>query len=482
MRDMGVEAIRTELVEDVRILAWADELGLQVFQELPLRWLSASGLQDTLSFAKRLLEEAVMRSEPYASARFFGLAQTSDTSSPEACTYFEELMPLVSRLSGARAFYSTTFAVDDRCADAVDFVLVRTLGMKDPEAALRLWPHSVPIGLESLGLEVRSRSYGLLQPYSAESQARYIEAHLPPLLESNALAVFVFRWRDDQTNAFGLITENGIHRSAYAVIEGIYSGTQQVFAFAQGNPPYTSFSWRVFLGWVVLFSLGILYHTSLRFRYTIRRYFLAHGYYVESVRNGREVLVLSTNILWMIQMLCSCLLFSLLLQAVQEHVALVYARTILFERGGALGAMLSHPAGLLGGLLALFCALFLIMWVLVSVTQRGLPTKLYMITIWPFWGTIPLGLASLTTLTMPPDQASTAVLTLAGLWIVFVAVAVVRVFLDLYLLLSRQAFLSTLRFCGVLVVFVLVGLFLAMTWAPDFFDVLAFFWHLVTRS
>ena len=124
MRRMGVEAVRTEIILDGRILTQADSLGLVLFQDLPIEWLSATALRDTLDYALELLETAIERSADHPSARNFGLARLSDSSSPRGCEYFARLTERVRRLPRGRTYYVTAFVQDDLCSSEVDMVLI----------------------------------------------------------------------------------------------------------------------------------------------------------------------------------------------------------------------------------------------------------------------------------------------------------------------------------------------------------------------
>ena len=74
-RRMGVEAVRTHLVRDERLLAVADSLGLSLFQELPLAGLPALSLLDTLTHARQLLDATLERAQPCVGAPLWVGAQ-----------------------------------------------------------------------------------------------------------------------------------------------------------------------------------------------------------------------------------------------------------------------------------------------------------------------------------------------------------------------------------------------------------------------
>jgi hypothetical protein len=73
----GVEAVRTPLLLDERLIRVADTLGMQWYQDLPLSYLSAEALQDTLSFARIQLDQWMAVAERHPSLRHVGLARTT---------------------------------------------------------------------------------------------------------------------------------------------------------------------------------------------------------------------------------------------------------------------------------------------------------------------------------------------------------------------------------------------------------------------
>ena len=482
MQSIGVEVVRTGVVQEAAILAMADSLGLRILQELPVQWQPASGLLDTLQHVRRQLSDVVMHSAPFSSARDFGLAQLSDTSDPRACAYFAELMNIVRSIPGARGYYSTTFARDDRCSETVDYVLVEALGVHDPVGLVDLWVHATPIGLAGLGQMVEPGSSGLLHPHSSESQARYLESHLSVLLQSDLHSVFVHRWRDLGEENYGLIRGIDNHRPSYDVVAGIYSGRQKVFAFSQGSPPKQSFSWSVLLGWIAMIALASLNALSLRFRSTLRRYFFAHGYYVESVRSGREVLSGPTLVLFLIEILCAGFLLNFAINAIDGHESMVYVRLLAERLGGMLGTFFSSPLKLVGGILAAIGVIALLLVTVVSVFQRDPFTKIFMIIVWPFWGLIPMGLFAVSFQSTPDSGSPQIGMIFLLVWGVYLLLATGAALMDLSILASRKTLFSIVRLMVLTVMMVVIAVVVFRWWTPEIVTSLTFLWHLITRS
>lgn len=250
----GVQAIRLPILEDDALLYTADTLGLHLFQDLPVLHLPAGVLLDTLEYAKNWLNRARWMSLRFASAQRFGVSTKSDTSTPYACGYFESLSEWAPELI---LYYISAFPIQEQCSSHVDLVLLDTRGASDFEEIIGSWQHATPIGLAGLGKRVATDAYGLYQEDSPQSQARFLEDHLPSLLGNGSLTVvFVYRWRDPPSSLFqwGLIDGMGRKRPAYEVVQGIYTGTQYIFAFDWGEPPRQVMLWPV--GYRVIQSGG----------------------------------------------------------------------------------------------------------------------------------------------------------------------------------------------------------------------------------
>jgi hypothetical protein len=184
MWEMGIEAVRTGIVRDSLLLVYADTLGIQFFQELPVAHAPAGALVDTLSYMEAVLDSMFVRAAGHPSARHFGLARYADTSTPEACPYFEALAGRVRQQAGpeSRVYYAGAFIENDQCAGAVDFVLLDVRNVPSAVGRLRQWTGATPVGVAALGSWVDDGSLGLRTPHSPASQARYLEQQLTRLL------------------------------------------------------------------------------------------------------------------------------------------------------------------------------------------------------------------------------------------------------------------------------------------------------------
>ena len=242
MHEAGIQAIRLPILEDDALLYVAETLGLQLFQDLPMKLLPSGVLLKKLEDAKELLDRARQMNKRFPSVQRFGVSTKSDTSTPDACEYFKELSEWAPEL---KLYYVSAFVSQDQCFAHVDLVLLDTPSASDSEKVLENWQHATPIGLARFGKQVISEEEGLYQANSPESQARFLEDHLPRLLGSSLEVVFVYRWRDSASSLFqwGLIDKGGEKRPAYEVVRGIYTGTEDQFAFEWGEPPRQGMLW-----------------------------------------------------------------------------------------------------------------------------------------------------------------------------------------------------------------------------------------------
>ena len=399
---------------------------------------------------------------------------------------------MVRRVPGARSYYLSMFIEDDRCARAVDFVLLDAVGEEDPAQVLRRWTAQTPAGLGTLGYEATAEAHGLLHPRSLESQARHLESHLNALLGSEAVAVFVYRWRDTPENRaarciFGLAGSTGARYPAFDVVSGIYSGRQHVFAFPRGSPPAAVFPWHIAAGWLAFGVLGLLFYSNSRYRNTVHRYFAAHSFYLESIRNGREVLRLATAVVLAAQVLAMSILAATVLTAARQHVAFGYAIGLLpTPLIASTATLLARPGALLGMLILCFAPTICVAPAVVRVLflrMRGISlAKTYMAVVWPFWHVFPLALVAMTVPSMAPDTARRVILVLFAVWLVMACAATLRVLFDLVRLYSHRFAQIILYVCCIAVLLV-AGAVLTLQWLiPHLPETLTFIWHLATRT
>ena len=252
IHEVGVEAIRLPLLEDLAVVHAADSLGLHLFQDLSILLLPSKALLDTLEYAKQLLNRGRWMYILYPSAHRYGISTKSDTSNPLSCEYFKELSEWAPELT---LYYISAFVTDDQCTSHVDLVLVDARGKPSPLTVINDWSHATPLGLASFGKRIDPQAFGLNETNSPESQARYLEHHIPKLLNSTLDNVFVYRWQDSIASPYhwGLLDPSNQKRPAYEVLRGIYTNTRHVFTFQLGPQQGQSAPWPLILGLITIF-------------------------------------------------------------------------------------------------------------------------------------------------------------------------------------------------------------------------------------
>ena len=489
MHAMGIEAVRTGVVTDDRILVLADSLGLRLYQDLPIALLPVTSLVDTLTHAQMLLDSVLTRSASHPSARHFGLAYKSNTSVASACPFFASLTELVRRVPGARTYYTTAFVERDVCNDAVDFVLIDALGATDPREVAERWVGDVPVGFASVGRYALEGTSGLQHPRSTESQARYLETHLPGLLESDLAGVFVHRWRDRAEattpwRKYGLLDLADTRRTSYAVVQGIYTGTQTTFVFPLGSPGRIPFPWFVVLSLVAVMLSWLLLQNRARFRRMFVRYFVSHSFYVDAVADGRELMPLTTAGVLVIEALCAGIIVGIVFGSAEHHIPSEYVLQLLPDYFRAQLPTLAQRPWALVGTAGATCAILLVaVPVSIAVLFRPLhnvsAAKAFMVVVWPHWYAVPLALVASS---LSSEASPRTLAWFTAVWVAAAALGAGRAWIDLIALNPRRIGQSVVLFV-LLPVLLFAGLLLLMVMInPELPARIGFLWHLATRA
>lgn len=401
---LGATAVRLTRLPADTVAARADSLGLELYVDLPVDYMPAPRVQDSLRETVPELKQLQTLAERHASVTHVGLAHGVDTTVPRVCDRLRRWTNRVrAEPPSLRTYYVTPFTPSaDRCDDAVDRVLLDLRGHPDPVGQWRAWhdrTDSVSIG--ALGTWSRpGAAPGLRAPHSEHRQARYLEDALPHLLDSTQTApaaVFVARWRNIASSPlpsrqYGIHDAAGAPRPAARVVQGIYSGTQRTFAFPEGSTPPNSYGLVAF-GWGLVALLGLLYASNLVVRQTVVRYFTAPGFYRDALRDGREAFPGANGLLLGVAAGSVGVAFARAAQmaAAQhetEHVLAALPRTLQ----SVLVYGIEHPtvAGVVAGG-SMLAGLLLWMGVLMAAARVGTRFSLgqgLMLVTWPCWPTL----------------------------------------------------------------------------------------------
>lgn len=479
MKRIGVEAIRTPLIQDERLYQISDSLGLILFQDLPFEYLSTIQLTASLDEGKRTLEAALSIAFRYSSARHFGLTSFSNTSAEASCLFIDELVKLARARYGDRYrfYYSTYFIEQELCSDSVDVVLLDVLNDSDLSEKEVRWANAhpnTPMGLANLGTWIRSSlpddtgEEGYLLEQSSIYQARFLENTLNEVLINNrgpsSEVVFVYRWRDKRISypspahnlsqpyrhPYGLQASNNEPRQSYKVVQGFYREDQQVFAFQAGKPAASQRQWVTLFIWLNLLILSIAYAYFPRFRLMARRYFTAHGFFREAIREGRELLI-GPNILIFIVLssafgLCSIVIldifrktdaFSLLLRWLPESVS--FTIVVLLAQPLLLFVVVSGTYGLL-----------LSFWTsaLSAISTRSkwtlLPGQAFMLVLWSQWPLLLAMIGAGVVNTMAQPQLANMAFLLSVALLIFIATGMLFTLRDYWFISKSNALLVTI--------------------------------------
>lgn len=451
----GFNAVRTGIVEDERLLVLADTLGLTVFQDLPLSFLPAARLVDTLAHAQAFLETVLLRSSRHASAQFFGLGHSLETDDV-GCDALRRLVDHGREIASASVrFYYTTRMPGIEVCDAVDLVLLDGRDRADLTRMTTDWRsrHDTPVGFAAVGAWVGSSAgSGLVYPRSAESQARYLEDRLTELLRLDAPpAFFVYRWRDGRAAApsvsrgeadpylerYGLFSGDNEERPAYEVVRGLLTGEQAVFALDAGTGAHRPWPWTVLMGWLVIGGLAVLYAAAPRFRQLVPRYFRAHGFYRDAIREGRDLLLGSALAALVTVGLAAGVTASVVMGAVGDIVPVRILLAWLPPDVVEFLALSSYQPVVFILMVAGVYAAAMITWAIVIALCSRLhlslrPGQALMLVIWPRWPLVLLMVAALTLAASPLETAADAwpLFIVVGLWLLVTLYATIRAIVD----------------------------------------------------
>lgn len=450
MHSLGASAVRlTALPPSETLFTRADSLGLQLFIDLPVSHVAAHNLEDSLSQQQRRLERVQELARKHPSVQYVGLARHADTTVPEACTALHKWTNRIhSAASPLRTYYVTPFRPSvEQCAGAVDLALFDTRGWPHPVQSWRdLATDSTQTGIGGLGTWVRpDAGSGLRVPHSAERQARFLERTLSRILKGSDKrppAVFVYRWADQfntpiSDRRYGLHDRSGTRRPAAQVVEGLYTGTQQVFAFPSGPMPTPSPNTLILLGWGLIVVLAGLFAGRPFVRQTAYRYFVAHGFYRDAVRKGRDVAPVLNTLLLILSATSIGLIATVLARLAAttpttEHVlaALPTALSIPLATGIAQPTLAGTSAGGLTAILLTGWAGILALTAR-SASSFSVPQAL-MLVVWPTWPVLPGMVLALVATTIPPNSSALLSWILPTLGILVGVGIVGRVLYDYY--------------------------------------------------
>lgn len=504
MQRAGVRQARTGLVMDTLVLRAAGELGISLWQDLPVKGLPAAFLVQRIEQAAADLTAALDRARPYPAARHFGLARASDTSDPASRPYFQRLADLVrsSGAPGTKSYYVSRFPESDRAAESVDLVLLDAREA-DPASLLARWRsrRSTPVGLAAFGVGVRpGRDGGWRTAGTEAAQARSLENTFTDILglEEPPAVAFVYRWRDADTDLverdqraevagtrFGLLGEDDEPRPALDVASGFWTGRQRVFAFDAGDGEQRErrASPLLLVGWGLVLGLGLLYAGAPRIGGLAPRYFGRRDLYRDAVRRGFDLSVAETAGLATVLSLSAGVVGAAALRALARTDALVAATASWsVDAQARLTGLLGRPLTLVGVLALAYASwlVFNLIWLAVISGRRRLrPAQALSIAVWCRWAWLPLMVIALVLNSVDAGLATVLAPVVLAIGATAEVIAGYRMMGDLQSVTYAPPARALLVGFGLPV---LIGLAGVVALAVTSQDEIGFLWHLATRS
>lgn len=497
--EVGFTAVRVPPVYDSDFFTLADTLGLTLYIELPFVQLPSQSLRQALTEADSLLTLVLNAGAGHRSAGPIGITRLSDTRSTQACDVIQEVANRI-RANGRQAYYTTLFEEGDRCADRVDFVLLDQLRpFGDLERLERLASGDISAdfpraGLAGIGASVLAEAApGWSIPGSEEAQARYMETALNTLQSTRFSHVFVHRWRDQGLGesdlpdpwgrSYGLYTSQSDPRPSLQVVRGILRGIQDTFAFDEGQPGDEGRPWFPVLGWLMISLTALMYAGSPRFRSMIPRYFFAHSFFRNAVREAREVLPLTSTAILTVTGLSIGMIGSFIITGLQDLPLTIHWFRLLDEAARtSVTAILNVPfvlTVLIGSMTLTSTSVWMGGWMaLTGRRTRLLPSQALMLASWPRWQVLIL-LPLAMTLNATPGIPLWSIILLALGWAATAFWATVRTTYDLYKITGVAPAAAALAW--VLHPLVL-GMLTVLGWSVLHWEHVRFTWHLLTAG
>jgi hypothetical protein len=463
---------------------WSDAraLGIDIWLDLPLAYRSTAQLRWMDESVRPALQKLAQRVILHPAVRAIGLGTGLDTTDPETCDLLRTWASIVrAEFAGAESsqravYYVTPFQPEaDVCASAVDGVLLDVRDRGAATAFVQAWREQarVPVAIGAAGTWVDpSAASGLSVPHSPQRQARELETVLTTWLpdpndplrpvrdelqedghgedgyreDSYAdgrargkrdarVSVFVARWTDASAplgRAYGVYTSQGERRPAADVLRGVYTGAQRVFALPGGDAPGPDAPWVVLFGWLIVGVLAVIFARRPLFRRATVRYFSAHAFYCDSVREGRETMPIVNVFMLLLVSMATGVIAAVVGEVlrplmVTEHVVMALGP----ELGAGLDALIQRPV-VAGSVVAGGVAVLLLLWaIVIGVVVRQWASlradQVLMLVVWPCWPALLwMGAALVTASSGGTTQAAGLLALLSGAMAITATVRVVR--------------------------------------------------------
>lgn len=228
--------------------------------------------------------------------------------------------------------------------------------------------------------------------------------------------------------------------------------------------------------------LGVFYATSPRFRQMVPRYFQAHVFFLEAVREGREVLFGASTVLLTTLGISSGILVSVCLNGLRQTDAFALAVSWLpIATQASIAGLLARPI-ILAILAGCVYVVILLVWtfILALFSRRKYPmspSQVLMLVAWTRWPILFL-LVGAMVVAVTPGIDLIAIGILLGGWLLVETLAVARTLYDLVGVSRVPAYFAIpclLLHPGILILG--AAAISSLAYQPE----LAYLWHAITR-
>ncbi len=421
VRRLGFTIVRVAPGVSRDLRAWAAQLGVRFYVDLPLSYLTATQLADTLGYVARMADSLKVSGADSTLAGI-GLGSNHATRSTATCDALQQAAQSIrQRLPRTTVYYQTAFT-DDACSPDAGLPLLDLRDSDDAEQRWADWKTAHPDRRAALllGRAVYAGEEGLRAGHSPERAARLLETTFNALAADTTQPAFVLlhRWATISEDPYGLLTDDGSDTMPLVAAADAVQGIPSSPALAAGTVhPNRRADWLRLGGWVVVLMIGLAFSSMLRMRQLTERFFTASGFFREDVRGSRDGLRLQTAVFATLMLACGAFAVTQLLLVLNDTAASGYIRHIV---GGAIpfGAVTAWllPIALVGaGWIVL-----LVIGLAFTLLSRGRHSftmgQALMIQAWPRWPLMLLLIAALVVPSLPTAYVGGVALALLIVW------------------------------------------------------------------
>jgi beta-galactosidase len=295
-----------------------DRYGIFLMEDLPI-WnipteiLSKEFVQEE---AHTMLREMIERDRNHPSVIAWGLADTFDSSDPQAVQCISTLHTLAKTLDSRFTYIASSMVSSDSCGVLTDLAGFNWTGSgaKEFAKALQQWKKNhprQPVLVTRYGQEVEPENHnGYSDPMSLEAQARYYQLHYKVILDAGIAGSTAWTFADwhgdrpimtiDTHNRYlysmGLVTAQREKRNSFEVFRALLNG-EKISALPIGNHGEMSPMIYLVVGMLLLLLVAYFYNSNRRFHENINRSLFRPYNFFADIRDQRFLSPIQTILL-----------------------------------------------------------------------------------------------------------------------------------------------------------------------------------------